>query len=140
MTSYVSTSALQTLAFGKRIASALKGGEVIALSGGLGAGKTVLAKGIARGLGIVDEVVSPSFTLIQQYEGRLFLTHIDLYRLSGAEEFEMIGGEEYLYPEGVTLIEWAEKLGEMLPKDLKQITITIEANQDRTITVEGLTP
>ncbi|MCK9547040.1 MAG: tRNA (adenosine(37)-N6)-threonylcarbamoyltransferase complex ATPase subunit type 1 TsaE [Sphaerochaeta sp.] len=140
MTSYVSTSALQTLAFGKRIASALKGGEVIALSGGLGAGKTVLAKGIARGLGIVDEVVSPSFTLIQQYEGRLSLTHIDLYRLSGAEEFEMIGGEEYLYPEGVTLIEWAEKLGEMLPKDLKQITITIEANQDRTITVEGLTP
>lgn len=127
------------MAFGERIASRLHGGEVIALIGGLGAGKTTLAKGIARGLGVEDEVVSPSFTLIQQYEGRLGLTHIDLYRLDGAEEFEMIGGEEFLYTDGVTLIEWAEKIGDLLPKDLKKITIAIEENLDRTITVEGIT-
>ena len=93
MKSFVSTSALETTAYGERIAAHLKGGEVIALIGGLGAGKTTLAKGIARGLGVEDEVVSPSFTLIQQYEGRLALTHIDLYRLDGSEEFEMIGEE-----------------------------------------------
>jgi len=137
--SFVSTSALETTAYGERIASHLKGGEVIALNGGLGAGKTTLAKGIARGLGVEDEVVSPSFTLIQQYEGRLALTHIDLYRLDGSEEFEMIGGEEFLYTDGVTLIEWAEKIGDLLPKDLKKITIAIEENLDRTITVEGIT-
>jgi tRNA threonylcarbamoyladenosine biosynthesis protein TsaE len=137
--SFVSTSALETTAYGERIAAHLKGGEVIALIGGLGAGKTTLAKGIARGLGVEDEVVSPSFTLIQQYEGRLALTHIDLYRLDGSEEFEMIGGEEFLYTDGVTLIEWAEKIGDLLPKDLKKITIAIEENLDRTITVEGIT-
>lgn len=125
------------MAFGERIASRLHGGEVIALIGGLGAGKTTLAKGIARGLGVEDEVVSPSFTLIQQYEGRLGLTHIDLYRLDGAEEFEMIG-EEFLYTDGVTLIEWAEKIGELLPPNLKRITIAIEENLERTITVEGV--
>ncbi|HPY11342.1 MAG TPA: tRNA (adenosine(37)-N6)-threonylcarbamoyltransferase complex ATPase subunit type 1 TsaE [Sphaerochaeta sp.] len=139
MKSFVSTSALETTAYGERIAAHLKGGEVIALIGDLGAGKTTLAKGIARGLGVEDEVVSPSFTLIQQYEGRLALTHIDLYRLDGSEEFEMIGGEEFLYTDGVTLIEWAEKIGDLLPKDLKKITIAIEENLDRTITVEGIT-
>ena len=139
MKSFVSTSALETTAYGERIAAHLKGGEVIALIGGLGAGKTTLAKGIARGLGVEDEVVSPSFTLIQQYEGRLALTHIDLYRLDGSEEFEMIGGEEFLYTDGVTLIEWAEKIGDLLPKDLKKITIAIEEYLDRTITVEGIT-
>ncbi len=135
---FTSTSAGETVAFGERIAAALQGGEVIALQGGLGAGKTTLAKGIARGLGVEDEVVSPSFTLIQQYEGRLALTHIDLYRLDGVEEFEMIGGEEFLYPEGVTLIEWAEKIQAMLPAAVKTITIAIEENLARTITVEGL--
>lgn len=139
MKSFVSTSALETTSYGERIAAHLKGGEVIALIGDLGAGKTTLAKGIARGLGVEDEVVSPSFTLIQQYEGRLALTHIDLYRLDGSEEFEMIGGEEFLYTDGVTLIEWAEKIGDLLPKDLKKITIAIEENLDRTITVEGIT-
>ena len=140
MKRFVSTSERETTSYGERIASQLKGGEVIALIGGLGAGKTTLAKGIARGLGVVDEVVSPSFTLIQQYEGRLALTHIDLYRLDGAEDFEMIGGEEFLYTDGVTLIEWAEKIGDLLPKGLKKITIAIEENLDRTITVEGIAP
>ncbi len=132
-----STSVEQTLALGRRIAQTLESGQVVALSGGLGAGKTVLAKGIAAGLGIVDDVVSPSFTLIQSYEGRLTLNHLDLYRLDSIEEFEMIGGDEYLDPDGVTFIEWAEKIQEILPEDTKVITITIEENLDRTIELKG---
>lgn len=136
---YVSTSVQDTLDLGMQIAKRLKGGEVIALEASLGAGKTVLAKGIARGLGIEDEVVSPSFTLIQSYEGgRLVLNHLDLYRLEGIEEFEMIGAEEYLYPDGVTLIEWADKIAEILPPFIGRITITVAENLERTITVEGL--
>lgn len=132
-----STSVAETLALGKRIGQALTDGQVIALRGGLGAGKTVLAKGIALGLGISDEVVSPSFTLIQSYQGRLVLNHLDLYRLDSIEEFEMIGGDEYLDPDGVTIIEWAEKVQEIMPKTTKTITITIEENLDRTIRLEG---
>ena len=135
----LSTSPEETAALGERIAATLEGGEVIARSGGLGAGKTVLAKGIARGLGIEDEVVSPSFTLIQEYtDGRLPLNHLDLYRLDSVEEFEMIGGEEYLYSDGVTIIEWAEKIGEILPPHMKRITIKVEEDQHRTITIEGI--
>jgi len=84
---------------------------VVVLEGTLGAGKTTLAQGLAAGLGVTDDVTSPTFALVQEYEGRLPLFHMDLYRLSSEEEFEQIGGWEYFQRNGVVLIEWADRLG-----------------------------
>ncbi len=107
------------------------------LRGSLGAGKTVLAKGLALALGISEPIVSPTFTLIQEYEGTLPLHHMDLYRIGSTEEFEMIGGEELLYSNGVTLIEWSEKIADMLPDSTLYVDIGIMPNQERTITLQG---
>ncbi len=128
----------ETRNLGFEIAQTCKPGTVISLTGSLGSGKTVFAKGFATGLGINEPIVSPTFTLIQEYEGRLPLYHMDLYRLSGSDEFEMIGGEEFLYGQGVTLIEWSEKIAEMLPDSTIYVHINIMPNQDREITLRGI--
>jgi tRNA threonylcarbamoyladenosine biosynthesis protein TsaE len=135
----LSTCEEDTLSAGKQIGSLLKRGSVVSLQGGLGAGKTVLTKGIALALGIEEVIVSPSFTLIQEYEGIRTLTHMDLYRLQGEEEFEQIGGEEYLYSDGITVIEWAEKIADLLPDWTIFVDITVMDSGQRTITVRGLT-
>lgn len=134
---YLSNSAEETEALGRKLASLFKGGEVISLRGSLGAGKTVLAKGIARELGITESIVSPTFTLVQEYDGRLKMYHLDLYRLSGEDEFESMGGEEYLYHDGITLLEWSEKIESMLPDETIYISITINDDQSRNIDIEG---
>ena len=114
----------ETIAFGKALASELQRGNVLALSGELGAGKTALVKGLALGLGIEQDVTSPTFTLIHEYVGgRLPLFHIDLYRLDAAEHALAIGIEDYLNPAGVTVIEWAEKIECLLPEGTTQIRI-----------------
>jgi len=82
----------------------------------LGAGKTTFAQGVAQGLGVTDDVTSPTFALVHEYQGRVSLFHMDLYRLTSEEEFELIGGWEYLQRGGVCLIEWAERLGNALPE------------------------
>lgn len=135
---YCSTSAEETAELGFRLGQACSAGTVISLRGSLGAGKTVLAKGIARALGITEAIVSPTFTLMQEYEGRLSLHHMDLYRISGSEEFEMIGGEEMLHGNGVTLIEWSEKIQDMLPDWTIFVDIRIMPDQRREITIEGI--
>ncbi len=136
---FVSHTPEETLEIGRTIGAKCKSGTVISLRGSLGAGKTVIAKGVAEALGIKDAIVSPTFTLIQEYQGtKLKLFHMDLYRLSGTDEFEMIGGEEMLYGKAVVLIEWSEKIEEMLPDGTVFITIGIQPNQDRVITVEGM--
>jgi tRNA threonylcarbamoyladenosine biosynthesis protein TsaE len=134
----ISKSAQETVELGKRLGNACKSGSVISLRGSLGAGKTVLAKGIAQALEINEAIVSPTFTLIQEYDGKFKLFHMDLYRLSGTDEFEMIGGEEMLYGKGVTLIEWSEKIQEMLPDSTIYVDISIMQNQERVITIEGI--
>ena len=131
-------SPLETEELGKRIGNALKKGNVVSLRGSLGAGKTVIAKCIARSLGIEEAIVSPTFTLVQEYDGREKLYHLDIYRLSGDDEFESMGGEEFLYPDGITLIEWSEKIDDMLPDDTIYITVTINDDLTRTIDIEGL--
>jgi tRNA threonylcarbamoyladenosine biosynthesis protein TsaE len=99
---------------------------VIALRGGLGAGKTSLAKGVARGLGIEEEVTSPTYTIVSEYEGRLRLHHIDAYRLAGSQDFEEIGGPDLLAdPGALSLIEWSERIEEALPRGAAVLELEI---------------
>ncbi|MGA2094260.1 MAG: tRNA (adenosine(37)-N6)-threonylcarbamoyltransferase complex ATPase subunit type 1 TsaE [Sedimentisphaerales bacterium] len=107
----------ETIDFGRRFGSQLRGGEVIALCGPLGSGKTHLIKGIVKGLdaeGTVNEVTSPTFVLVNEYAGRLDIFHIDAYRLDSIAQFEQIGFDDYCYPGSVVLIEWADKIEKAL--------------------------
>ncbi len=133
----LSHSEKETEDIGYRFGKCLRKGDTVSLIGSLGAGKTVFAKGIAKALGIKEAVVSPTFTLVQEYDGSEKLYHLDLYRLSGEDEFESMGGEEFLYPDGITLVEWAEKIGEMMRDDAFRVTIAINEDETREITIEG---
>jgi tRNA threonylcarbamoyladenosine biosynthesis protein TsaE len=134
---FSSGSPEETLALGERIGRSLKPGAVVALRGGLGAGKTCLAKGIARGLGVKETVTSPTYTIISEYRGRVPLYHIDAYRLAGDEDFEDLGGLEFLGGEGVALIEWSERIPRSLPPGHIGIEI-IPAGERRIFRVSGL--
>jgi tRNA threonylcarbamoyladenosine biosynthesis protein TsaE len=126
------------MALGERLGGAVPGGTVIALRGGLGAGKTTFAKGFARGLGIAEEVTSPTYTIVSEYEGRLRLHHIDAYRLSGPADFDSVGGEELLDdPGGVCLIEWSERIAPAIPERSAVAEIAIEADGRRRLRLEG---
>ncbi|MDR0316593.1 MAG: tRNA (adenosine(37)-N6)-threonylcarbamoyltransferase complex ATPase subunit type 1 TsaE [Treponema sp.] len=134
----VSVSAEETAALGERIARRLEQGSVIALRGGLGAGKTCLAKGIALGLGITESITSPTYTIICEYQGTIPLYHIDAYRLSGDEDFENTGAGELISGKGVSIIEWSERLSRSLPPDVITITIEISGPESRIFRIEGL--
>ena len=138
---WLSHSPEETFALGERIGSQLMGGEVILLNGPLGAGKTLLVKGIAAALDIAeDEVTSPSFTLVNQYEGRLKLYHIDLYRLNeGAAAAHAVDLDEILMEtEAVVLIEWAERMGRYpLPAQTWRIEITGDGEEPRKIVISS---
>ena len=128
----------ETKEIGRKIGRVVETGTVVSLQGPLGAGKTVIAKGVAESLGITEAIVSPTFTLVQEYEGRLPLYHLDLYRLDGVDDFEGIGGEELLYSQGVTLIEWSEKIEKILPLDTIRISLSIQEDGSREIEVKGV--
>lgn len=119
-------SADETERLGERIGRALQAGSVVALIGDLGAGKTTLTKGIARGLEVPDLVHSPTFTLIHEHRGRLPIYHFDLYRLDTPDQLDDLGYEEYFYGDGVCVIEWAEKIEKLLPDDRLEVRITGE--------------
>jgi tRNA threonylcarbamoyladenosine biosynthesis protein TsaE len=110
---------------------------IIGLQGSLGAGKTTFTRGFARGLDISEPVTSPTYTLIRQYEGRLPFYHMDLYRIGDEEEFYLLGADEMIYGKGICLIEWYERVINLLPKDMIHINITINEDQSRTIAIEG---
>jgi tRNA threonylcarbamoyladenosine biosynthesis protein TsaE len=135
----ISSSPEETAALGERIARCLGCGSVVALRGGLGAGKTCLTKGIARGLGIDETITSPTYTIISEYRGRLPFYHIDAYRLEGDEDFENLGGEELLCGEGVSVIEWSERIPHSLPENTVFIDITISGGSRRIIHISGIT-
>jgi len=121
-------------AFGERWAAGLKGGEVFALSGVLGAGKTQLVKGLARGLGFRGQVTSPTFTLVNEYAGgRLPLYHIDLYRIKNEKEAVAFGIEEYLPSAGVTVVEWPECILPLLPPGTQHWEIQVASLTERII-------
>ena len=128
-----------TEALGRRLAGVLFGGAVVALIGPLGAGKTHLVRAIAEGLGIVDArvVSSPTFVLIQEYSARLPIYHFDAYRLQTSAEFLDLGAHEYFEGKGVCLVEWADRVEDVLPKDHLRITLQITGDTSRGITVEG---
>lgn len=133
MQSTTTTSAGETKAFGRKLAKGLKPHSVIALTGELGAGKTTLIQGIAEGLGIKDYVTSPSFTLINEYSGQRPLYHIDLYRLEDIESIKELGIEEYFEKDGIIIIEWAERMKDLLPPNTKNIEIKVIDENTRNI-------
>ncbi len=140
MATFISHSLAETEALGERWGREAQRGWVIGLSGQLGAGKTQLVKGLARGLGIFASVHSPTFTLVNEYEGgRLRLFHLDLYRLETPAQIVAAGLEDYLQPDGVAVIEWAEKIYDLrFPiYDLKSVRIEIAGATERQITYEG---
>ncbi len=124
MKHFDSYSAEDTFAIGKAIGEAAEPGEVYALDGDLGVGKTVFTKGVAAGLGIQGPVNSPTFTIVQIYEdGRIPLYHFDVYRIEEPEEMEEVGFDDYIYGQGICLIEWADQIRDILPDHLQTVTI-----------------
>lgn len=136
ISSFDSASAEETRAWGARLAAGLKPGQVLLLSGDLGAGKTCLVAGLAEGLGSRMEVGSPTFTLINEYkDGRLPLYHIDLYRLDKAFQIEGLGLDEYFDGNGVCAVEWPERLGALKPAGALEITLEHAGEGRRRIAV-----
>ena len=139
--SIVLKNEIETRHFGAALAKEMQPNQVYALIGDLGAGKTTLAKAIARGLGVTETLTSPTFTIVQEYEtGRLPLYHFDVYRLEGPDELEETGYEEFFYGSGVTLVEWAGIVRDIMPPDTVRVTIKreyIDGSSVRKITVGG---
>ncbi len=136
-TTYRTFSPGQTFKLGEQLGKRLKGGETILLIGELGSGKTIFAKGLAAGLGIKSstEVTSPSFTLINEYRGRLRLFHIDLYRINHFGELYDLGLEEIMTPANVVMVEWGEKLGPFSPASAIMVRLSAEGEHERKITI-----
>ena len=129
----------ETETVGYRIGSMLCAGAVVKLFGELGAGKTTMVRGIARAFGIpAEQVVSPSFTVIAEYESLPRLLHVDLYRIEGSNDLESTGIWDCMGSDAVTVIEWPEHAGNELPGDAVTVRITAEADQEREITIEGI--
>lgn len=120
----------ETYELGEMLGKSAKQGDVFTLEGNLGVGKTVFTKGLAKGLGVKEDVSSPTFTIVQEYEdGRLPFYHFDVYRIGDIEEMDEIGYEDYIYGDGVCLIEWANLIEEILPK--KRTEVRIEKDLDK---------
>ena len=127
-----------TIDVGKKIGKLLKEGDVVALIGDLGAGKTVISKGLCSGLGVEEDyITSPTYTIINQYDGKIPVYHIDLYRLKNSSELYNLGWDEYIYGHGTCIIEWADKAGEMLPEEYLTINIEVTGKNNRKITLQA---
>lgn len=123
MKQYESFSYDDTQVIAKEIADTLKGGEFIAMYGDLGAGKTAFVQGLAKALGITNHVTSPTFTIVNEYEGRLPLYHFDVYRIADPDEMYEIGYDDYIDSDGVCVVEWAELIEELFPDKYYKLTI-----------------
>jgi len=137
---YVTNSEEETEALGARLAEKLRPGAVVAFTGDLGAGKTAFTRGLARGLGIMERVTSPTFTIVNEYEGgRLPLFHFDMYRLGSADELFDIGWEDYLVRGGVCAVEWSENVSGAIEGDAISVEICRGgSDSQRIITIEGV--
>ena len=138
---YLSHSEKETEQLGERLGQALSPGTVVAYTGGLGMGKTAFTRGLARGLGCTERVTSPTFTLVNEYPGRIPLFHFDMYRLPDADALFDIGWEDYLDRGGVCAVEWSENVAEALPEDTVWVDLRRLEGEDngRRITITGVT-
>lgn len=123
MICYETYSEQETFEIGRMLSEQSKPGDIFCLLGDLGVGKTVFSKGFAIGLGITEHITSPTFTIVQVYEGPKPLYHFDMYRIEDEDELEMIGYEDYFFGQGVCLVEWANNVEDVIPRDAKWITI-----------------
>ena len=137
---FTTNSPAETEALGQRLAAKLQGGEVIAYTGDLGAGKTAFTRGLARGLGIAERVTSPTFTIVNEYDtGRLPLFHFDMYRLTSSDDLYDIGWEDYLARSGVCAVEWSELVADALEGEVIRVDIKNGGGDDcRSITITGV--
>ena len=128
----------ETLALAESVGGLLRPGDVVSLAGDLGTGKTVFARGVARALGVEDPVVSPTFTIVREYEGRVPVVHVDVYRIDTFQELHDLGFEEVLRDDAVTLVEWGDVIDGMLPGDRLDVRLAAGAGDDeRVIEIEG---
>lgn len=135
---YLSHSPEETEHIGEMLGKHLAGGTVLALRGGLGMGKTAFTRGLARGLGYTGRVTSPTFTIVNEYDGATPLFHFDMYRLDGEDDLFDIGWDDYLARGGVCAVEWSERIDSALPPDTLTVSIARgERDNDRIITVTG---
>ncbi len=136
---FVSHSIQETEQFGEEVAKSLRGGDVLAFTGSLGMGKTAFTRGLARGLGCRGRVTSPTFTIVNEYDGKTPLFHFDMYRLGSSDELFDIGWDDYLARDGVCAVEWSERVSDALPDDTIYVDIARgeEDENTRTITVTG---
>ena len=118
---FISKSREETFSFAREYAKTLRGGDVVLLDGEMGAGKTVFAKGVAEGLGIDEEVTSPTYAYMNDYDGRLF--HYDCYRIESVEQAEALGLADYFDMGGICLVEWSQNIAPLLPKKVKRVSI-----------------
>ena len=135
---FYTASAQETEQLGQRLGQKLKPGAVIAYSGDLGAGKTAFTRGLARGLGIEDPITSPTYTIVNEYPGKIPLFHFDMYRLGSSEDLFDIGWEDYFTRGGVIAVEWSERVEDALPEDTLWVDIARGSGEnDRIITITG---
>ena len=127
----------ETILFAQKVGSLLKGGDVIAYKGSMGAGKTTFTRGLAVGMGLPDEVISPTFALVNEYRGKITLYHFDMYRIENADDLETTGFYDYMSDDNVLAIEWSENILDCLPRVTIFITITRIDEDTREITIEG---
>ncbi|MBQ8781132.1 MAG: tRNA (adenosine(37)-N6)-threonylcarbamoyltransferase complex ATPase subunit type 1 TsaE [Oscillospiraceae bacterium] len=128
----------ETISFAKKLGERLRGGDIVAYKGGLGAGKTTFTRGLAMGLGLPDEVSSPTFALVNEYRGKdITLYHFDMYRIMNAEALETTGFYDYISEYSVIAVEWSENIEDCLPKGVITVTIQSDGDEERTITVQG---
>ena len=137
MLTFTTKSEEETIELGKKIGRLLKKGDIIAMQGTLAAGKTTITKGIAQALGIIDTITSPTFCLISEYYGSMPLYHFDVYRLDGTEDFINLGADDMLYGDGVSIIEWSEKIMDELPSHTIVLRLTPQDDGSRLIEIEN---
>lgn len=137
MLTFTTKSAEETIELGRKIGSRLKKGDIIAMQGTLAAGKTTITKGIAQALDINETITSPTFCLISEYSGKMPLYHMDVYRLEGTEDFINLGTDDMLYGDGVTVIEWSEKIMDELPENTIILRITPKDDGTRLIEIDN---